>query len=133
VTYWLNGITCFSLEDLYLGLCVVMDIVKQCERNFHRRHFSFFEGMQAASARFNIDELPRDFTRMRNDLVHEGKLSGSNYKNKTKTESAEIITQVLNWLDFYFVKILGIENHFIPGHRFSHSDIIGLPSFSLVE
>ena len=110
-----------------------MDIVKQCEKNFHRRNFSFFEGMQSASARFNIDELPRDFKKMRNDLVHEGKLSGSNYKDKTKTECAETIAQVLNWLDFYFVKILEIENHFTLGNRFSHHDIIGLPSFSLVQ
>lgn len=133
VTYWLNGITCFSLEDLFLGLCVVMDIVKQCEKTFHRRNFSFFEGMQAASTRFNINELSRDYTKMRNDLVHEGKLSGNNYNDKTKTECAETIVQVLNWLDFYFAKILGIENHFTLGNRFSHHDIIGLPSFSLVQ
>ena len=133
VTYWLNAVTCFSLEDLFLGLCVVMDIVKQCEKIFHGRNFSFFEGMRSASDRFNIRELTHDFTKMRNDLVHEGKLSGSNYKDKTKTECVETIVQVLNWIDFYLIKILGLESQFTLGDRFSQNDIIGLPSFSLVH
>ncbi len=131
IAYWLNGITCYSIEDLYLGICVMMDIVKQCEINDLKKDLTFFKGMEAASNRFGLPKLPHDFTKMRNDLVHEGKLSGSKFQNKSKSDCVTIIAVVLNWLDMYFGKILNIDAHIDLGNRFNEHNIGGLPSFSL--
>lgn len=131
VAYWLNAITCFSVEDLYLGLCVVMDIIKQNEIKAINKKLCLFEGMKSACSRFGLPELPRDFTKMRNDLVYEGKLSGTKFNNKTKEDCIKVVVMLLNWLDLYFVKIVNLEGYIKAENRFSSYDISSLPSFSL--
>jgi hypothetical protein len=104
LTHWLSGLTCFSLEDIFLSAAVQLDIVKQCERSK-----TYFKGMESASNRYGLNLLNTDFKKMRNDLVHEGVLSGSNFARKTKPECANVITDTLNWIDTYILAVLGVS------------------------
>jgi len=117
LSHWLSGLTCFTLEDLYLSAGVQMDMVKQQEiAAGGGAGLNYFRGMQSASARYGIGELSHDATKMRNDLLHEGKLSGTNFPSKTKGECAKVIAETMSWLDTYILKVLRFESklHGIP-------------------
>lgn len=131
LTYWLSSMTCYSLEDLYLGLCVLMDVVKQAEIKSRGEDLEYYEGMESASSRFNLNPLSHDFVKMRNDLVHEGKLSGSNFSGKNKTQCVEIITLLLNWIDHYLFSALTIKDHVDSQNRFKVEELSGFVSISL--
>src|SRR5262249_16952667 len=78
LSHWVSGLTCFSMEDLFLSIGVQMDIVKQCERAASgNSRLTYFQGMESASNRYSLTKLSRDYTLMRNDIVHEGVLSGA--------------------------------------------------------
>lgn len=79
----------FSLEGLYLAAGVQMDIVKQQERReTGNRGLTYFDGMVSASNRYSLSPLGSDYKDMRNDIVHEGLLSGSNFRGKSKSQCA---------------------------------------------
>ena len=133
LSHWLSGLTCFSLEDLYLAAGVQMDIVKQIERDLSgNRSLTYFGGMEEASTRFGLRPLGPDYKAMRNDIVHEGVLSGSNFRAKSKAECALVIADTLNWIDAYVLTALqwsscvGEVSRW-RGCRLQH----GLPSISL--
>jgi hypothetical protein len=127
--HWLSGLTCFTLEDIFINACVQMDIVKQCEIAAAGRRFDFFPGMVAASRRYNLASLSRDYKNMRNDVVHEGVLSGTNNAGKTKAECAGFTADTLNWIDRYIGAVLGIGAIVGANPRWSGPKI-SLPSFS---
>jgi len=133
LSHWISGLTCFTIEDLFLGACVQMDIVKQCETLPSENRISYFEGMNRASNRYGISPLSPDYKNMRNDLVHEGTLSGSNNQNKTKNDCASIIADVLNWIDEYVLKVLSLDSSFTCGSRWKNTEIENfLPAISLI-
>ena len=108
LVHWLSGLTCYSMEDLYLSVGVQMDLVKQRERAATGNlSLTFFEGMQSASTRYNLSTLGQDYKNMRNDIVHEGVLSGSRFVSKSKMECAVVIADTLNWIDNYIFAALG--------------------------
>jgi len=129
--HWLSGLTCFSLEDVYLSAVVQMDIVKQVEIAVTGHDLNYFAGMTSASTRFSLPALGHDYKAMRNDIVHEGVLSGSNFSGRTKRQCAEVVAKVLNWLDSYILAV--IEAICISGlPRWRGSDLErGLPSISV--
>lgn len=132
LSHWISGLTCFTIEDLFLAACVQMDIVKQCEILPSDNRLYYFDGMIRASRRYGISPLSRDFTNMRNDLVHEGKLSGSNNPNKSKSDCSSIIADVLNWIDEYVLKVLSLQSFFTFGNRWSSREIESfLPAISI--
>jgi len=111
LSHWLSGLTCFSLEDIYLSAGVQMDIIKQRERAATGSFtLTYFQGMQSASSRYSISPLGNDYKNMRNDIVHEGVLSGSNFPSKSKAQCAAVIAETLNWLDQYIITVLGFGN-----------------------
>ncbi len=110
--HWISGLTCFSLEDLFLAIGVQFDIVKQCERiATGDKKLTYYEGMESASKRYAIPQLSKDFKNMRNDIVHEGRLSGTNFSSKTKSDCAQVIAESLTWIDRYAIRVMGIVNH----------------------
>ena len=131
--HWLSGLTCFSLEDIYLSIGVQMDIVKQRERaETGVSSLTYFQGMSSASSRYSLVPLGDDYRAMRNDIVHEGVLSGSNFSGKSKSQCANVIAEALNWLDAYVLVVIGksISSAGIP--RWRGQDIEhGLPSISV--
>lgn len=109
LTHWISGLTCFSLEDIFLSTCVEMDIVKQCERSATGNdELSYYQGMESASSRYGIQKLGSDYKNMRNDLIHDGKLSSTNNSISTKSGCAAIVSDSLNWIDQYVICVLNV-------------------------
>jgi hypothetical protein len=131
--HWLSGLTCFTLEDVYLSAGVQMDIVKQLERRITGNlNLTFFQGMTSASTRYSLTALGNDYKAMRNDIVHEGVLSGSNFPNKTKGQCAIVIAETLNWLDSYILAVMGKTSQRLGFPRWKGVDFEhGLPSLSV--
>ncbi|HEY5536596.1 MAG TPA: hypothetical protein VIL99_16885 [Ignavibacteria bacterium] len=130
--HWLSGLTCYSLEDVFLSAGVQMDIVKQVEMAIIGRNLSYFQGMTSASTRFSLIPLSDDYKDMRNDIVHEGVLSGSNFSRKTKERCAEVIAETLNWLDSYILAVIGKTTMVSGFPRWRGVDFEqGLPSISV--
>jgi hypothetical protein len=126
--HWLSGLTCFTLEDIFLNACVQMDVVKQCEMTATGRRLDFLHGMIEASTRYNVPQLSVDYRNMRNDLVHEGVLSGTNNPHKTKAQCQGYAADTLNWIDRYIGEVLGIGTIVGASPRWSGQQIM-LPSF----
>ncbi len=133
LSHWLSGLTCFSLEDLYLSAGVQMDIVKQRERTATgNANLNYFQGMTEASSRYGLTALGADYKNMRNDIVHEGVLSGSNFANKSKQDCAAVIASTLNWIDEYVLAVLGIAGNVVNRPRWRSSTIEhSLPAISV--
>ena len=84
-------------------------MIKQNERRrLGNDRLTFFEGIDSATSNLQITNLSWDFTKMRNDLIHEGHLSGTNYPGHTKAECSEVVADVLNWIDEYIHGLFGI-------------------------
>jgi hypothetical protein len=112
LSHWLSGLTCFSLEDVFLSVGVQMDIIKQQERAAtNNRDLTYFQGMSSASSRYHLTPLGTDYKQMRNDIVHEGVLSGSNFASKSKSQCAVVVADTLNWLDQYVLSVLGLKGY----------------------
>lgn len=127
-SHWLSALTCFSMEDMATFAFVIMDVVKQCEiaagvtskklwKDGTPKDLEYFEGMEAAAGRYSLQLLPQDFVRMRNDLLHAGKLSDKNFADKSvpsapvprsKDECAAVLAEVLNWIDRYVLAVLNV-------------------------
>lgn len=133
LAHYLSGLTCFTLEDLFLSLGVQMDLVKQEERRLTGKSgLNYKQGMKSASSRYGIAPLSIDYSKMRNDIVHEGVLSGTNFSNKTKTECSTVIADTLNWVDKYILSMLNLLSKVNAGQRWKARDIEhGLPSISV--
>lgn len=131
--HWLSGLTCFTLEDIYLSAGVQMDIVKQLERAAtSNTQLTYFQGMTSASTRFSLTALGNDYKAMRNDIVHEGVLSGSNFARKTKGQCSVVVAETLNWLDSYVLAVIGKTNQVSGLSRWKGVDFEhGLPSISV--
>jgi hypothetical protein len=121
--YWLSGLTCFSLEEIFLAVGVQMDIVKQLERKATGCHLTSFDGMTYASGRYSIPPLGSNYRDMRNDIVHEGILSGSNFPGRSKTDCAGVVADTLNWLDAYCLAVLGSSGSVVGTPRWSGSNL----------
>ena len=128
LSHWLSGLTCFTLEDIFLSTGVQMDQIKQLEGP----NLYYYDGMLAASVRYSLVPLNRDYVAMRNDIVHEGVLSGTRFNGKSKAECAKVIADVLNWLDAYILAVLNIHVNVTGYSRWKGDDFFtSLPAISL--
>ena len=124
LTHWLSGLTCYSCEDLYLSAGVQMDLVKQRERvATSNLGLTFFQGMQSASTRYGLTQLGQDYKNMRNDIVHEGMLSGRNFVGKTKSDCVAVIASTMNWIDEYILAVLDAPCGIIGRPRWKAADL----------
>jgi hypothetical protein len=109
-----------------------MDIIKQCEIAATGRKLTYYDGMLSASSRYGIQPLANDYKNMRNDIVHEGVLSGSKFKNKNKEQCSEIVAASLNWIDEYVREVLGLNTSPTITPRWKAKQLeAGLPALSL--
>lgn len=132
LSLWVGGLTCFNLEDLFMAVAVVMDVVKQSEmRALGGCELSYFKGMQNASKRYSIAPLSPAFKNMRNDLLHEGGLSGTNIPGLDKAAAADIVADTLAWVDRYVVAVLQLERFIAAAPRWIGADLAQLPALSL--
>lgn len=133
--HWISGLTSLSLEDIFVWATVQMDIVRLCEsERLNCPCLSYYDGCKEASKRLHLRQLPKAFKQMRTDLIHEGKLSGTNFPKKTKDECAAVVAKTMSWIDLYVLKVLGMANILKPPKRWSQKVLLeGMPSITLAH
>ena len=82
-----------------------------------------------AASRFGLPPLPSNFRKMRNDLVHEGTLSGSLFSGKNADDCGVAAAEALDWIDAYLLAALNLGAP--PIARFAKDRFRGANSFSL--
>lgn len=129
IHHWLDSLSCWLLEDLYLSSCTVLEIIKQNERRRSGNDtLSFYSAISSASIHYGISILSKDWINMRNDLIHDGKLSSSKFSDKNKKDCMSVCTDVLNWIDEYILAVFGVGP--IKNKRFSN-DTLELNSYTI--
>ena len=107
--HWLDSLYFWSIEDLFLGACATLEIIKQNERRrTGNKNLHFYDAIDSTSVNYGITRLSPDFKNMRNDLIHEGHLSKKCFPGKTKAECAHVVFDVLCWVDEYVHAIFGM-------------------------
>jgi hypothetical protein len=125
----LNVLSAWCLEDAYLSACTVMELIKWTERRaIGQSKLHLYEAVAGAAKRANLAAPPRDFTKMRNDLIHDGRLAATDFSGKTKHDCADLTAEVLSWIDEFVRKLMGLAP---MQRRFESALLRGLPSFTL--
>lgn len=82
----LDAMACWSLEDLYLSATTILQVVAYTQEAIdpiaHKP--SFFKYLTDAAGRVQIAPPYHDVVKMRNDLIHDGTLTGSSFGGKTE-------------------------------------------------
>jgi hypothetical protein len=129
IHYWLDALSCWSLENLFLSACTILEIIKQAERRrIGDPSLHFFDAISSVSTNLAIPQLNRDWLNMRNDLTHEGHLSKVRFPNKTKGDCIMVCEDVLQWIDEFIHKIFALGP--IKGNRFCRGALNGLNSYT---
>jgi hypothetical protein len=128
IHYWLDIISCWSLENLFLGSCTILEIVKQTERRRTGSNLHFYQAINSISSYLGIQLLNRDWINMRNDLIHEGHFSKVNFPSKTKADCIIVCEDVMTWIDSFIHAIFSIPPPSIP--RFSRGSLSQLNSYT---
>lgn len=129
VHHWLDSLSCWSMEDLYLSATTGLQIVAATEETKQGKELSFYKGIEGAATRMGIGQLSPQFKDMRNDLVHDGRLIGSRFRGPDKMACAKVIAEVLNWLDTYVHAALALGP--VTKQRFQVSDFVALNAYSI--
>lgn len=129
IHHWLDSIGCWSFEDMYLSATTILQIIAATESDRQSRSLNFFQGVSDAASRFGVPTLSADFKNMRNDLIHDGCLSGSRFANKSKNECAQVAAEVFNWFDNYLHASMHLGSP--VKQRFSKLNFLSLNSYSL--
>lgn len=129
IHHLLDAQSCWSLEDLFLSGTTVLQVIAASEKDRAGAKMSFLQGVTAAATRFGIRALSSDFKNMRNDLVHDGLLSGSTFTAKSKQDCARVAADMFDWLDDYFHAVLSLG--VVRNRRFDAGAFRSLNAFSL--
>lgn len=104
-------------------------MVAATEEGRQGANLSFLKGVTDASARFGVAAPAADFKNMRNDLVHDGTLSGTRHPGKSAADCRAVAAGVLDWIDRYLHAALHLGPVRRP--RFDPGVLAGLKVFSL--
>lgn len=105
IHHWLDALSCWSFEDLYLSATTLLQIIAATEeQQTGNNNLTFFQAIQSATNRVGISPLCGDFKDMRNNLIHEGKLLGGRFTGTDKEACSIIVSDVMNWFDEYFMQ-----------------------------
>jgi hypothetical protein len=131
--HFLDALAFWSLEDLVLSTTTILEIIAITANGVAAGQGQtikdFTPRMAFAAARFGLPTLPADFRRMRNDLVHEGTLSGQRFPGKDANACGIAVAEALDWIDRYIFAALGMG---LPSRaRFIGEGFRGANSFSL--
>jgi hypothetical protein len=131
--HWISGLTSLSLEDIFVWATIQMDIVRQCEsQRLNCPCLSYYDASEKASKFYGLRQLPKAFKQMRTDLIHEGKLSGTNFPTKSKSDCAAVIAKTLSWIDLYVLKVLKLDKKLKTPKRWTTELLLrGMPSVTL--
>lgn len=130
--HFLDALAFWSLEDLVLSTTTILEIIAvtaKSQASPGTQINNFNDRMIFAASRFNLPILPPDFRNMRNDLIHEGTLSGTRFQDKDATACGIAAAEALDWIDRYVFAALQLGP--IPLPRFAREGFRGVNSFSL--
>jgi hypothetical protein len=131
--HFLDALAFWSLEDLVLSTTTILEIIAATAESLAAAQGNqlgtFNPRIAYAASRFRLPPLPSDFRNMRNDLVHEGTLSGHRFAGKNVDDCRRAAAEVLNWIDAYIFEALNLGAPAIL--RFDKERFIGANSFSL--
>jgi hypothetical protein len=131
--HFLDALAFWSLEDLVLSTTTILEIIaitaKRVARSQGQTINDFTPRLAFAAARFGLANLPPDFRKMRNDLVHEGTLSGQKFPNKDASACGVAVAEALDWIDEYVFSAMGLVKP--TQQRFIGEAFSGANSFSL--
>ena len=140
-TFYIDALSCWSLENLYLSGSTLLQIIagteeipasatstasakgtgKPCARS------PFFNNLVGAAARVGIAPPSHDVVKIRNSLIHEGTLRSKNFS--TLADAAAPIAEALRWVDDYLYAVLKLGA--VPRRRHEAQDLgHALNSFS---
>lgn len=130
IHHLMDAFMCWSLEDLLLSAFTIMEMIQQNERRHTGNpNLRFYGAITNASRRLQISKLSRDFHSMRQDLIHEGRLSASRFAGRSKQDCANVCVDMLNWIDKYIHKVFGLN---VPRPvRHSPNRLVSLNSYSV--
>lgn len=148
VHHWLDALACWSLEDLYLSATTLLQVIVATQNQLEGRltreaELDFYPGVIAASTRANITQPSENFKNMRNELIHDGRLSGKRFKGRDVADPAhaeaaaevrdragcaEVAAEVLNWFDSYIFSVFQLGHH---EPRFKGRDFLSLNAYSI--
>jgi hypothetical protein len=133
VHHWLDGMACWSMEDLVLSTATTLEIIAATAGTVAattgQTLTKFNPRLAYAATRFSLPPLSSAFRNMRNDLVHQGQLSITNFANKDRDDCAQASADALNWVDQYMHRALGLGS--VRRTRFASRDFFSLNFFSL--
>lgn len=130
IHHWLDSLSCWSLEDLHLSACTVMEIVKQNERRrISNPQMYLVNSIDSIGRYLGLTHISRDWYDMRIDLVHEGFLSKNKYPNHTKQECADTCCDLLNWIDEYIYTLFNLTKPKATRHQMG--SLYGLNSYTI--
>lgn len=130
VHHWLDSLSCWSMEDLYLSATTLLQIIVATEATKQgKEELKFYPGIQSAATRVGIAPLSPQFKDMRNELVHDGQLIGSRFSGPDKAACAQVMSDVLNWFDSYLHAALALGQ--VVRVRFKPTDFMGLNAYSI--
>lgn len=130
--HFLDALAFWSLEDLVLSTTTILEIISITAKSLagpSTQTRTFNQRMNFAASRFNLPPLPSDFRNMRNDLVHEGTLSGTRFPDKDAAQCGIAAAEALDWIDRYVFSALQFSS--TPPMRFAREGFRGANSFSL--
>jgi hypothetical protein len=132
IHHWLDALAYWSLEDLVLSTGTILEIIADTAGSLGSSSSAplttFKQRIAYAATRFNLAPLPSDFRKMRNDLVHEGTLSGTKFPGKNVQDCTVVAGHTLNWIDEYIFAAMSLGP--VQQSRFDHG-FPGINSFSL--
>jgi hypothetical protein len=130
--HWLDALAYWSLEDLVLSTGTVLEVIAATAEAVAPPGAdtgTFNKNLAFAAQRFGLPTPPPDFRKMRNDLVHEGVLSGSKFPGKDRQACGVAAAEALDWIDEYIFAALALGQ--VAAARFAPLGFRGANSFSL--
>lgn len=130
IHHWLDALSCWSMEDLYLSATTLLQIIVATEADRQGKDdLPFLPGLNAAAQRMGIPSLRQDVKNMRNELVHDGRLIGKRFSGPGIGECAGLVAEVLNWFDSYMHVALQLGP--VKQVRFKGRDFESLNAYSI--
>lgn len=142
IHFYIDALSCWSLENLYLSGSTLLQIIASTEEN-SRRPFAtsqaarrtgkskakpaFFDYLAGAADRVGITPLGHDVVKIRNSLIHEGTLKSASFP--AQLDAAIPIAEAMSWVDQYIYAVLKLGK--VPLLRHHSRDLTGaVNSFS---
>ncbi len=130
VHHWLDALSCWSMEDLYLSATTLLQVIVATEARLQgKRELKFYDGVSLAATRKGIRNLSTDFKNMRNELIHDGQLIGRRFTGPDTIHCAAVIVDLLNWFDEYVHAALTLGKP--RAVRFKPHDLNNLNAYSI--